>query len=139
MRARLAFCTLLLAAPLAAADPRADYYLHCGGCHLPNGAGNPPEVPTLRDALGRLAAVQAGRDYLVRVPGASQAPVSDARLAAIVNWVLTEFNGATLDDDFAPLEADEVGSARRRVLADPLKYRAALWAELGESPSALDY
>jgi hypothetical protein len=120
----------LLVSAGALGDPRADYYLHCGGCHLPNGAGNPPEVPTLVDELGRLVDIAAGRDYIARVPGASQAPLSDERLAAVINWVLSEFNDRTLSRDFEPLTAEEVGRSRRNILADPLRYRAAVWPEL---------
>ncbi|MCZ6855833.1 MAG: cytochrome c [Gammaproteobacteria bacterium] len=112
---------------LAGHTPRVAYLLHCGGCHLPDGSSNPPEVPDLRGELGRIIAVPGGRDYLARVPGASQAPVSDEDLARILNWVLHQFNAKTLPDDFTPLTADEVGRSRRNVLTDPLKHRAALW------------
>ena len=68
-----------------------------------------------------------GRDYLARVPGASQAPVSDQELAEILNWVLHRFNKKTLPVDFRPLTGKEVGKSRRNVLTDPLKHRATLW------------
>lgn len=111
------------------ADPRADFLLHCGGCHLPDGSGAPPEVPTLRGELGWIAMSRDGRDYLVRVPGASQSPLSDEDLAAVVNWILFEFNADTIGDDFRPLSAREVNRARKRVLMDPRKYREALWRD----------
>ena len=103
------------------------YLLHCGGCHLPDARGNPPQVPDLRETLGRIVALPGGRDYLVRVPGASQAPVSDQKLADIVNWVLENFNANTLPADFEPLTREEVSRSRKNVLADPLKHRAKLW------------
>ena len=111
----------------AAHTPRVAYLLHCGGCHLFDGRSNPPEVPDLRGELGRIVAVPGGRDYLARVPGASQAPVSDQELAEILNWVLHRFNKKTLPVDFRPLTGEEVGKSRRNVLKDPLKHRAALW------------
>ncbi len=117
---------LALVAP-ARADTRTDYLLHCSGCHLPDGSGAPDDVPSLRDSLGWIVSVAEGRGYLVRVPGSSQAMLSDAELAAVINWVLTEFNSATLADDFQPLTAKEVGRARSDVLMDPLKLRAELW------------
>ncbi len=64
-----------------------------------------------------------GREYIVRVPGVSQANLSDARLAAVLNWVLTEFNTDSLPADFAPYTAEEVGEARVKVLVDPLRTR----------------
>ena len=117
---------LAFAAP-AIADTKTDYLLHCSGCHLPDGSGAPDDVPTLRDGLGWLVSVAEGRGYLVRVPGSSQAILNDAELAAVINWLLTEFNSATLADDFQPLTAAEVGRARSDVLMDPLKFRARLW------------
>ncbi len=124
--------TLLCAnAALAGYTPRVAYLLHCGGCHLPDGSSNPPEVPDLRGELGKIVALPGGRDYLARVPGASQAPVSDKELAEILNWVLRRFNEKTLPADFTPLTGEEVGKSRRNVLKDPLKHRAILWERYG--------
>ncbi len=117
---------LAFAAP-AQADTRIDYLLHCSGCHLSDGSGTPHEVPSLRNSLGRIVASAEGRGYLVRVPGSSQAMLDDAGLAAVINWVLAEFNSETLADDFKPLTAEEVGEARSNVLMDPAKFRVALW------------
>lgn len=111
----------------ATADTKTDYLLHCSGCHLPDGSGAPDDVPSLRDGLGWIVSMAKGRDYLVRVPGSSQALLNDAELAAVINWVLAEFNSAILADDFKPLTAKEVGRARSDVLMDPLKFRAELW------------
>ena len=119
---------LAVAAPAGAA-PRSDYLMHCAGCHLADAAGKPPYVPSLAGPLGRIAASPAGRDYLARVPGAAQAPIDDARLAAVLNWLLFEFNGDTLPQRFRPLSGAEVAKSRSRVLADPLRLRAELWPE----------
>ena len=113
----------------AKADPRADYLLHCGGCHLPDGSGAPPDVPKLTDTLGRIVQSQEGRDYVVRVPGATQTPLTDQQLADVMNWVLKTFNADTLSPDFEPLTGEEVKAARKRVLADPLKLRQELWPD----------
>jgi hypothetical protein len=127
---RLSMVTCLCLVGLSAsADPRADYLLHCGGCHLPDGRGVPPDVPTLINTLGPIVASAEGRDYVVRVPGASQTPLSDERLAQVMNWVLTTFNAATLNENFKPLDGREVAKSRRRVLADPIKLRRRLWPE----------
>jgi hypothetical protein len=121
---------LAIAAP-AGADPRSDYLMHCAGCHLLDASGKPPYVPSLAGPLGRIAASPAGRDYLARVPGAAQAPISDDRLAAVLNWLLFEFNGETLPQRFRPLSGAEIAKSRSRVLADPLKLRAELWPDEG--------
>ena len=53
--------------------------------------------------------------------------MTDAELADIINWILTEFNADTLAPDFGSFTAEEVGNARAHTLADPLKHREALW------------
>jgi len=118
---------LLASVAPAMADARSDYLMHCAGCHLADASGKPPYVPSLAGPLGRIAASPEGRDYLARVPGAAQAPISDDRLAAVLNWLLLEFNGDTLPKRFRPLSGAEVAKSRSSVLADPLKRRAELW------------
>jgi mono/diheme cytochrome c family protein len=127
--AAVAAASLLAGASPTSADPRGDYLMHCAGCHLADGAGVPPYVPSLAGPLGRIAASPDGRDYLARVPGAAQTPLSDDELAAVLNWVLVEFNRDTLPAGFRPLRGPEVARSRARVLADPLKLRAELWPD----------
>ena len=105
------------------ADSRFDYLLHCGGCHLEDGSGDPPEVPNLRVDIDWLAATPDGRSYLTRVPGASQTPLSDARLAGVLNWILETYYPG---QDFAAFTAAEVASTRRIPLYDPLRAREDL-------------
>lgn len=118
---------LCLASTSVSASPGKLYLLHCSGCHLPDGRGVPPEVPTVRDELGRLIQIPGGRDYIIRVPGASQAQVTDKELAEVLNYMLTEFNRETLGSDFEPLKEEEVMVSRPNILADPIKYREMLW------------
>ncbi len=115
-----------------AASPRINYLLYCTGCHTADGAGKPPNVPTLREELGRMMAVPAMRSYLIRIPGASQAPLTDAELADVVNWVLQEFNDNTLPGDFKKFSTEEVAEARGNILADPLRYRTEHWKAYDE-------
>lgn len=96
---------------------------------MADGRGAPPEVPTLVAVLGPIVASQEGRDYVVRVPGASQTPLTDAQLAEVMNWVLITFNAATLGPNFMPLTGNEVGKARGQVLADPIRLRRTLWPD----------
>ncbi|PCJ22384.1 MAG: hypothetical protein COA96_14640 [SAR86 cluster bacterium] len=127
-----ALLLLLLISSAFAASPRINYLLYCSGCHRPTGEGNPPNVPTLHNELGEMLAVSEMRSYLVRIPGASQAPIDDADLTAVINWVLTEFNTETLPSGFQYFNVDEVTMARKKVLADPLKYRKKYWKNYGE-------
>lgn len=126
MQKLLLAALLLGSAGMACADARTDYLLYCRGCHLADGSGVPPVVPTLHEELGKFLHTAAGREYIVRVPGVSQTPMDNERLAAVLNWVLREFNAATLPADFKPYTAKEVGIAREKILEDPLRYRASL-------------
>lgn len=129
MSAIIAIIGLTSAGMTASADPRTDYLLHCSGCHLPDGKGIEELVPSLHDTLGQIVSIQEGRDYIVRVPGASQVPISDEKLAAVLNWMLMEFSADTLPEDFKPLDEKEVSKARAQVLADPISYRKKFWPD----------
>ncbi len=117
----------LLSALTQAATPRINYLLYCTGCHGVTGEGSHPNVPTLVSELGRMMQVPQMRDYLVQIPGASSAPIDDAELTQVINWILQRFNADTLPADFQPLTEAEVSAARKNVLADPLKYRITYW------------
>ena len=108
---------------LAEKNPHADYLLYCRGCHLHTGDAVPAaNVPSLHE-LVPLLATQEGRDYLVRVPGVAQTPMTDEQVAEVLNWVLRNFNADTLPANFKPFTADEVANARGKVLPNPLKAR----------------
>lgn len=131
---RLVLLMALVALPLAAAQAEdrvlSNYLLACRGCHLVDGSGVPPEVPTLRDTLGQFAKNKEGRGYLVRVPGVAQSRLNDEELAEVINWVLTEFNTAGLPENFRPFTAKEVAAVRGDILADPVGYRGKLVEKL---------
>jgi hypothetical protein len=117
----VASVVVLLAPHGAQAGPEHDYVLHCAGCHKLDGSGS-ARVPALSD-VGDLAARAGGREYLLGVPGVAQAPLSDARLARLMTWVIASFAGG----DPAPRFTDvEVRRARAAPLRDPRRVRAAL-------------
>lgn len=122
----------LVAFPTYGASPRTNYLLYCSGCHLVNGEGKHPNVPTLHDELGRMMEVREMREYLVRIPGAAQAPVTDQELTEVINWVLEQWNTNTLPENFEMLTLDEVTAARKEILADPLRYRIENWKDYPE-------
>ena len=68
MRGWLWAAILLSACLPAHAGPRVDYMLHCMGCHLTTGEGDPPTVPSAAK-MALFLQVEGGRQYLVRVPG----------------------------------------------------------------------
>jgi hypothetical protein len=125
-----AFATLVLlhcalvASPAAAVPPEEDYALQCMGCHRPDGSGLSEQVPTLH-GLDRFLALPGGRAYLVQVPGVAQSSLSDARLSALLNWLLREF-GDDLAPTAPPFSPAEVARLRSTPLANPSQTRREL-------------
>jgi hypothetical protein len=103
-----------------------NYMLHCQGCHLADGSGKPGSVPSLVDSIGRFVRVPGGREYLVRVPGSSQSPLSDEDLARVLNYMIRSFGPADVASDFQPFDAEEVARVRRPPLSETESVRRAL-------------
>jgi len=114
---------LLVAGTSAAESPQVLYMLHCQGCHLPDGTGKPGSVPSLSPQIGRFLDVPGGRDYLVRVPGSFDAPLDDAELASVLNWMIRSFDPSR---SFRPYSAREIARYREQPLTDVDGVRAAL-------------
>ena len=122
----------LILAPLAGAqqaDPPAfAYLLHCSGCHLEDGSGDPPIIPDLRYDLGKLLDSSEGRSYTIRVPGVTDAPIPAEEMAALMNWLVGYLYPERTD--FEPFTAEEIVEGRENPLYDPLKFRIELMAEI---------
>jgi hypothetical protein len=115
-----------LASAAQAWSPETNYRLHCEGCHLEGGVATPGKVPALAGAVAKFLRAPQGRAYLVRVPGVANASLSDADLAALLDWTLRRFDAANLPADFAPYTADEVHRWRAQPLTDVAPARAKL-------------
>ena len=113
---------LLLALP-ARADSyeEHDYILNCSGCHRMDGRGS-RTVPSLLD-MEELRGKPGAREYWVQVPGAAQAPLADARLAALLNWLVERFTGHSPNPAYTDAE---VRLLRRTPVTDPLAERAKI-------------
>lgn len=96
---------------------------------MQDGRGLPPEVPSLHDLPAAMLASAEGRGYLVRVPGVAQAPLTDAELAGVLNWMLDSFSASTRPEGFRPYVAGEVAQRRRDVLGDPQRFRREHWPD----------
>lgn len=140
VRLAAAFPILVLSNAAAADEARArfNYMLHCQGCHLPDAVGAPGLVPRMKDFVGYFLHSDEGREFLVRVPGVSGAPVSDAELTELMNWLLVTYSRDQLPAEFAPYTVSEVAALRSRPETDPEKRRrdilrriAAVSPELG--------
>ena len=133
--------TLLLASPISAEDfpgvdnadrARVNYMLNCQGCHGPDGAGTEDGVvPVMKNFVGHFLQTQAGREFLVRVPGSANAALSHGELAEVLNWMLYEISAEQIPADFQPYQAAEVATLREKPLADVDTLREQLIEELG--------
>ena len=130
---RAGFCLIVMSAgwasPVAAEQERLNppafsYLLHCSGCHIEDGSGDPPEVPDLRKNLDKLLRSETGRGYMLRVPGITDTPIAPQEMANLMNWLITEFYPEL--EDFRLISAEEVIRGRATRLADPLKVRQTL-------------
>ncbi|MDP6673710.1 MAG: hypothetical protein QGH93_02495 [Gammaproteobacteria bacterium] len=111
-------------------SPHNNYMIHCQGCHLPDGAGKPPDVPSFPGQLAEFLRIDGGRAYLVQVPGTANAMLDDQAVAELLNWMVERFNDRPLPADFIPYTAPEVARYRSKILADPGARRASLLAGL---------
>jgi mono/diheme cytochrome c family protein len=125
--ARLLGCLALMIVfcRAGAADPHADYMLHCQGCHGPDGGGVTQGAPPFGSDLGKFLRTPRGREYLVRVPGVAQSELDDTHTAALLNWLLTQFAADQLDPA-QPFSANEVARYRARPLLDVKALRQQL-------------
>jgi hypothetical protein len=112
----------------AGADPARDYMLNCQGCHRADGAGTPGSVPALAGSVARFLGVPGGREFLVQVPGVSQAALDDISLAALMNWLVERFDAGHVPPGFRPYTATEIGALRCAPLTDVDGVRARLVA-----------
>jgi mono/diheme cytochrome c family protein len=143
---RLAACVVMCASAVAhtharadntatydAARAKQDWVLNCMGCHTADGSGIPGKVPPLRESLGHFVSMPAGREFVMRVPGASNSALSDAELANVLNWVLGTMNAHSRPASFVPYTADEIAAHRRPALTDVARTRSKLVKQLQES------
>ena len=113
-----------LLASAAHASPAQDYILYCMGCHGDQAQGVPGKVPPLAGSIGLFMRSPEGRNYLLRVPGAANSALSDAQLAAVLNWLSERFPPAGGGPPpGGPFTAAEVGGLRHTPLADVREQR----------------
>jgi hypothetical protein len=127
--------TLCAAADAAwAYQPVVNYQINCMGCHLGDGSGQMGRVPSIRRSLVLFSATREGRDYIVRVPGVAQSPLSDEDTAALLNWMARNLSDLKLPRGFADYSEAEVRSLRHHPLARVSDVRARLLKGAVEKP-----
>lgn len=127
MRRTLAALILGLAAGQAGAEgytARTNYMLRCTGCHGMDGSGSEQAgIPDFRGYVGSFARSEPGRTYLMHVPGVVNSSLSDGEIAAVMNYVMESYAGASQAADAAPFTADEVATLRAVPVADVVALR----------------
>ena len=131
-----ALATAVLAAS-AWAGPQQDYILYCMGCHGDQAQGVPGKVPPLAGSLALFMRSAAGRDYLLRVPGAANSALTDAQLTAVLNWLAESFPpaGATSPRP-EPFTVAELVRVRRSPLPNVQETRREVLRSLAASGPA---
>jgi cytochrome c553 len=108
-----------------------DYLQQCSGCHQADGSGSVTNrVPPLPGSVGHFLRSAAGRAFLVQVGGVAQSPLSDAAIAALLNWLLPTFDAANLPASFTPFSAAEVAAARAHRPGDIAALRESIATSL---------
>ena len=135
---RLKLAAAVTAGALAAtahASPAQDYMLYCMGCHGSQAQGVPGRVPPLAGSVSLFMRSAAGRNYVLRVPGAANSALPDAQLAAVLNWLAASY-GAPGEPPPAPFTVDEVTRVRHTPLADVQGTRREVVRSLAASGAA---
>ena len=111
-----------------------DYMLHCQGCHMADGSGVEGTIPPLPGEVGKFISSPEWRDYLIQVPGASQALIDDEALARLMTWIVRRFDPENAKD-LKPYEAAEVGRLRRQPVTNPTEVRRRIIEDIRGSTS----
>jgi mono/diheme cytochrome c family protein len=122
----------VLGTPADAADfGRQNYIQHCAGCHAFDGSGSPANgVPNMNGAVGHFLRLPEGRAFLIQVPGTSQARLSDAEIAELLNWMVARFSKDEIPKGFTPYTKDEVTKFRALKLNDVMGTRREIVRKL---------
>ena len=107
-------------------EPAMNYTLQCMGCHTPDGEGVPGHVPSIRATLLPFARMEAGRQFLVQVPGASQSRLSNAELATLLNWMIENLSAER--GEYQRFTEEEVAGYRTHALVEVRATRERLLA-----------
>ncbi len=138
MRTVARFAAIALTGALAGSawsyEPAVNYQLHCMGCHLADGSGQPGRVPSMRRSLVLLSASPEGRNFIVRVPGVAQSPLSSEETAALLNWMVRNLSDLKVPPGVEDYSAAEVQSLRHRPLVRVSALRARLLRAAAPAP-----
>jgi mono/diheme cytochrome c family protein len=137
--ARLAILAALVASAAGAQQytPRVNYILHCAGCHGMTGEGSQVGgIPAFPHSVAYIASIDAGRTYMMHVPGVVSAGLSDAQIAEVTNYILAEWSDGAA---FTPFDAAEVTRRRAVPVSNVVEYRREVAGELAAQGIELAY
>ena len=117
-------CAAVTTAP--AYEPLVNYQLHCMGCHRADGSGQPGRVPSIRRTLVLFSQSPQGREYVGRVPGVAQSPLSNEETATLLNWMARNLSDLKLPAGFTDYSAAEIRALRAHPLVTVKPLRARL-------------
>ena len=117
-------CAAVTAA--SAYEPVVNYQLHCMGCHLADGSGQAGRVPSIRRTLVLFSQSPQGREYVARVPGVAQSPLSSEDTATLLNWMARNLSDLKLPAGFSDYSAAEIQRLRVHPLVTVKPFRARL-------------
>jgi hypothetical protein len=112
-------------------EPRVNFQLQCMGCHRTDGSGEDGRVPSMRRTLVPFSMVPEGREYILRIPGVAQSPLSDQDTATLLNWLARNLSDVPPPADFVEFTAAEVARFRHQPLAATRSTRARLLEMVG--------
>ncbi len=111
--------------PINEARAKFNYQMLCQGCHVGDGRGG-KDIPDMRNQLGVFLGTQEGREYLIRVPGVANASLNAPELAEVMNWMILEFAGESIPENFEHYTASEVEQLVKDPLLEVIEYRKDL-------------
>jgi len=111
--------------------PEVNFQLQCMGCHQRDGSGQRGRVPSLRRTLVPMSSLPQGREFVMRVPGVAQAPLSDEDIAAVLNWMVRHMSDIRITPGFKDYSADEIHRERSRPLTDVTVARMRVLRQIG--------
>lgn len=129
----LAMTSAVLADDKLASRARTDYLLHCSGCHGQDGVGNPARgIPRFEGQIGYFLQLAEGRELLMQVPGLLSSGLPDDRAAAVTNYLVRQFAGPSMPQQFEAYTPDEAKQLRLSRPADITAKRYKLYLDLVE-------
>lgn len=131
LRPVLILAVLLPAASAWAQSAHIDYMLKCSGCHGADGSGTPDRgIPDFRGYVDGFGRTESGRTYVMHVPGVINSSLPNARIAAVMNYVIASFGAPGTRAGVPPFTTEEVDRLRAVPVPDVVAYRREVAAEL---------